>query len=383
MRRAAAVTFLPALALSLACCTGEGKFTVTGEVADAAEGTLYLEAVGMEGVQVLDSVRLTDSGKFRFRSPRPPYPDFYRLRLNNQRIHFAVDSTEQIEITASGHTFSTSYTIKGSANNEAIREISLACLDAVQALANLRKDIKARSVPDSLYEASRRHIVEAYKEVALRYIYTAPQSTAAYYALFQQADGLLLFDMYDRKDSRAFGAVATGYDLLYRDSPRARHLHNLALQSMAVTRAKRALSLDSLNVQEVTYLDIALPDVHGATVRLSETVPGKVTLINFTAYATDWSAPLNMAFHELYAAYHAQGLEIYQVSLDTDLHLWSNAAVNAPWITVIDPQSYYSKIAALYAVRRLPAFFLIDRSGNMVKRFDRVEEAEKEIKRHL
>jgi hypothetical protein len=90
-----------------------------------------------------------------------------------------------------------------------------------------------------------------------------------------------------------------------------------------------------------------------------------------------------MALHELYAAYHAQGLEIYQVSLDTDLHLWSNAAVNAPWITVIDPQSYYSKIAALYAVRRLPAFFLIDRSGNMVKRFDRVEEAEKEIKRHL
>ncbi|MDR2791165.1 MAG: AhpC/TSA family protein [Tannerellaceae bacterium] len=383
MKRSAAVSILSSLPLIFACCTGGDKFIVTGEVSDAAEGTLYLEAVGMEGVEVLDSVRLTDAGKFRFKVPRPPYPDFYRLRLNERRIHFAVDSTEEIEIRASGHTFATSYTIKGSANNEAIREISLASLDAAQSLSNLRRDIKTRKIPDSLYDASRRQIVEAYKEVALRYIYTAPQSTAAYYALFQQAEGMLLFDMYDRKDSRAFGAVATSYDLLYRDSPRARHLHNLALQSLAVTRTKRTLSLDSLNVQEVTYLDIALPDVHGATVRLSDTAPGKVVLINFTAYATDWSASLNMFLSELYAAYHANGLEIYQVSLDTDLHLWSNAAVNAPWVTVIDPQSYYSKIAALYAVRRLPAFFLLDRSGNMVKRFDRIEEAEKEIKRHL
>ena len=43
-------------------------------------------------------------------------------------------------------------------------------------------------------------------------------SAAAYFALFQQIDGLLFFDLYDKNDSKAYGAVATSFDHYYPES---------------------------------------------------------------------------------------------------------------------------------------------------------------------
>ena len=78
--------------------------------------------------------------------------------------------------------------------------------------------------------------------------------------------------------------------------------------------------------------------------------------------------------------YHDKGLEIYQISLDSDLHFWKNAASNLPWTCVRDPQSVYSQTAALYNVKQLPAIFILDRKGNLVKRVDDVKKLEADIK---
>ena len=87
-----------------------------------------------------------------------------------------------------------------------------------------------------------------------------------------------------------------------------------------------------------------------------------------------------MTLAELYAVYHSKGLEIYQVSLDDDLHFWKNAASNLPWTCVRDPQSVYSSVAALYYVRQLPALFLLDKKGNLVKRIEDLKTLEADIK---
>ena len=85
-------------------------------------------------------------------------------------------------------------------------------------------------------------------------------STAAYYALFQQIDGLLFFDLYDKKDVKVYGAVATSYDHHYPESPRAKHLHNLTLQSMKVLRAQRPFDYSNVEAKEISFLDIELPN---------------------------------------------------------------------------------------------------------------------------
>ena len=361
-------------------CNNSSDFTVKGVVAGADGQLMYLENVGISNVVTLDSIKLAPGGKFKFTEKRPEYPDFYRLRLNNQLINFAVDSTETISFVADAGTFATSYSVEGSENSKAIKAITLAQLDANQAISRLRKEYEDKMISDTTYRMKVLAAADAYKEVARKYIYSAPMSTAAYFALFQQIDGLLFFDLYDRKDVKAYGAVATSYNHTYPESPRSKHLYNLTLQSMKVLRAQRPVDYSNVETKEISFLDIELPDVRGEVVKLSTVAPGKVVLINFTAYQMEWSPALNMALGELYTKYHDQELEIYQVSLDSDFHFWRNGASNLPWVTVHDPQSVYSQVAGLYNVKQLPALFILDRKGNLVKRVEDVKKLETDVK---
>ena len=364
----------------LSACNNSSDFTVKGVVAGADGQLMYLENVGISNVVTLDSIKLAPGGKFKFTEKRPEYPDFYRLRLNNQLINFAVDSTETISFVADAGTFATSYSVEGSENSKAIKAITLAQLDANQAISRLRKEYEDKMISDTTYRMKVLAAADAYKEVARKYIYSAPMSTAAYFALFQQIDGLLFFDLYDRKDVKAYGAVATSYNHTFPESPRSKHLYNLTLQSMKVLRAQRPVDYSNVETKEISFLDIELPDVRGEVVKLSTVAPGKVVLINFTAYQTEWSPALNMALGELYTKYHDQELEIYQVSLDSDFHFWRNGASNLPWVTVHDPQSVYSQVAGLYNVKQLPALFILDRKGNLVKRVEDVKKLEADVK---
>lgn len=366
--------------LLFAACNNASEYTVKGVVSGADGQTMYLENVGVSTVQTLDSVKLTAAGKFKFTEKRPAFPDFYRLRLNNQLINFSIDSTETVSFTADAGTFATSYAVEGSENSKAIKAITLAQLDANLAINKLRKEYDSKMISDTTYQEKVLEAAEAYKDVARKYIYSAPMSAAAYFALFQQVDGLLFFDLYDQKDHKAYGAVATSFDHYYPGSPRSKHLYNLTLQSLKVIRSQRPVDLANIKTNEVSFLDVELPNVNGDVVKLSTVANGKPVVINFTAYQTEWSPALNMELADLYSKYHGQGLEIYQISLDSDLHFWRNVASKLPWDCVRDPQSVYSQVAGLYNVKQLPAIFILDSKGTLVKRVEDVKNLEADVK---
>jgi glutathione peroxidase-family protein len=361
-------------------CKNSNTFTVKGGVAGAVGQSLYLEHTGLSTATTLDSVKLKSDGKFSFKQPRPKFPDFYRLKLKNETIHFSVDSTETIIFTADSHNFATSYTVEGSENSKAFKEITLAQLDANQELRKIRESFNMNLIPDSIHQESISKVVESYKEVAKKFIFGAPMSPAAYFALFQKIDGLLFFDLYDSTDSRAFGAVATSYKAFYPENPRSKQLEDLALQSLKIARGERQRQLNLTNVNEVDYIDIELPDLKGKNIKLSDVAKGKAVLVSFTAYQTEWSSAFNIELGELFYKYKDKGFEIYQISLDNDVHFWKNAATNIPWVSVLDPQSVNSSIAATYNVRQLPALFLINNKGQLVKRIDSIETLENDVK---
>jgi peroxiredoxin len=357
-------------------CRPQQEFVVKGIVAGADEQTMYIENVGLASIEIIDSVKINASGKFTFKKPRPEYPDFYRLRLKNQTINFAIDSTETITIIADAGTFATSYTVDGSMNSEAIKEITLAQLDANHEYRRLRTEFTAGNMPDSTFQQLTLNIINDYKAVALKYIYERPMSTAAYFALFQKIDSQLLFDLYDKTDSRAYGAVATSHSYLYPNSQRAMHLNNLALQSLKLIRSERPVEI---NANEVDMLEIELPGISGKNIKLSNLAQGKVVILNFTAYQTEFSPELNQILENIYIRQHSKGLEIYQVSLDTDIHIWKNTASNLAWTCVRDPQTMYSQFAILYNVQQLPALFLLDKSGVVVKRIEEINTLENDV----
>ena len=63
-------------------CTQAPGFKVEGHIQGARDTTLYFEALALDGVEVLDSVRLSADGAFQFvYSDTTRCPEFYRLRI--------------------------------------------------------------------------------------------------------------------------------------------------------------------------------------------------------------------------------------------------------------------------------------------------------------
>ena len=73
---------LVASMLLLSSCNSKGKsFSVNGEIASADGQVLYLEHRGLGGLEIVDSVKLKENGKFSFKEEAPVNPEFYQLRL--------------------------------------------------------------------------------------------------------------------------------------------------------------------------------------------------------------------------------------------------------------------------------------------------------------
>jgi hypothetical protein len=105
-------------------------------------------------------------------------------------------------------------------------------------------------------------------------------------------------------------------------------------------------------------------------------------LLDFHVFAQNESPARILALREIYNKYHAQGLEIYQVSLDADEHFWKQQTAALPWISVRADENNNSFLT-IYNVQTLPEFFLIDRGNNLISRSQQIKDLEQDIKKLL
>ena len=374
-------------ALFLASCT-EKKFHLSGNIDNANDSLLYFENMSLNGPVTVDSVKLGKDGSFSFDEKAPENPEFYRLRIANQIINIAVDSTENITVKASYPTMSSQYDVKGSNECDKIKELALMQM-------NLQAQINALiNNPNIPYQAegdSIQRLLNAYKNtVKLQYIYKEPMRAYAYYALFQTIyvgnQTALIFDPRSRKeDVQVFAAVATSWDTYYPGSERGKNLHNIAiegLKNVRIIQAERNQTIDANKVNTSGIIEVALPDNKG-NIRKLTSLKGKVVLLDFHAFSSKGSTARIMMLRELYNKYHAQGLEIYQVSLDPDKHFWKESVSALPWICVHDENGANSAFAAQYNVQTIPTFFLIDRQNVLQKRDAQISNLDATIKSML
>ena len=372
---------LALLMLGLSACDNTPKFKVHGEISGADDKMLYLDLSGVTGVTVLDSVELGGNGSFNFAVNCPESPEFYRLRMDGKVINFAVDSMETITVHSTADKFDTEYEIEGSDNNKKIKELVLLQAELQKEVSRLAQN---RSIPAGIAQNNLNALVNNFKEKVKReYIFAAPNASYAYFALFQTLNGYMIFDPLSNKDDvKCFAAVATSMNNAYPHADRSRNLYNMVIKGMKNTRAPRqeSVEIDPEIIKETDIIDIELKDLNGNVRRLTD-LKGKVVLIDFTVYNHVQSPAHNLALREVYNKYHAQGLEIYQISLDTDEHFWKTSADNLPWVCVRDAQGAYSQYASLYNVTNLPSAFLVGRDNVLKTRMDDVKDLETEIKK--
>jgi peroxiredoxin len=366
-------------------CTQEQSFIVKGVVKNAMDSVLYLENIGISTVVALDSVKLKVDGRFMFNQKRPSIPDFYRLRIANQWINLAIDSTETIEVHADVTSgYAKGYSIEGSEDVRKIRTLTLLHLQVSEAYNRFMETFQQNPLSNEAYSSEIIKILQPYREAAQQYIYENPVSTTAYFALFQQINNLLIFDPYDEKDNRLYSGVATNWDLKYKEHPRAKQLHDITIRALQEIRRNRSPRIGNLEAKNLSYFEISLPDTRGNIIKLSDIIQKeKIILLDFTAYQTQFSPLHNMILGGLYEKYYDKGLDIFQVSLDEDLNFWQNASDNIPWYAVRDPETVYSQVAAKYNVKELPATFILNRKGEIVSRVEQDAELEKEMKKVL
>jgi peroxiredoxin len=151
------------------------------------------------------------------------------------------------------------------------------------------------------------------------------------------------------------------------------------MNNIRINDAARAQTIDASKVSSAGIIDIALRDNKGKQRKLSE-LKGKVVLLDFHVFATEDSPARILLLRELYNKYHAQGLEIYQVSIDPDEHFWKQQTAALPWINVRDDGGLQSQSLALYNVQAIPDYFLIDRGNNIVGRAQNIKDLEETIK---
>ncbi len=335
------IATLSGLVLLLAGCSGSGVTIRGGIDCGGAGKTIVAERVVPSGIRFVDSVKTDRKGNFNlFIEQKPGVPEFYTLRIaDGGSVPLLAEASEKIVVRIADST-AREYTVNGSEGS---------------ALVQQANDILALENP----------IVR--KQEAAKFISAHAGSLAAIVPLYQTAgDGSFVFAD-DAADVVYFGMVSDSLGKRYPDSPYAQALA-ADVQSFANVAAAGRLVAESMD-NEVSFPDLDLPDVLGNRRKLSD-LKGKVILLSFTAANLPELKILNRELVEIYDRHAAQGFEVYQVSLDLNKAQWigSVADQRLPWISVNDLRGGESPAVRLYNVQKIPANFLIDREGNIVRR---------------
>lgn len=368
-----------------ACKDGKSHFTVKGKIEGASDSTLYLYKRGITGADLVDSAKIGKDATFKIESESPQYPDLYVLALGKQMIHLAVDSIETIEVAGKYKGFATGYQVKGSAQSDLIRKLYLKQLEVSKTLKQLKSQLDKKEIADSTYQNRARQSTTAYREMAKEIILGNLRDLSAYYALFQQIDGYTVFDPLVKEDSRYYAAVATAWDTYHSKSPRAEHLKNYTLNTLAKRRAMEGKSPSIMEkattVDASEFYNISLPGIDERNVDL-KSFRGKTVLLDFTVYQDENAPAHNVALNKAYQKFKDSGFTIYQVSFNTPIHLWRTSANNLPWVCVREDNPN-STLAARFNIQSLPTMFLINKQGEIVKRIENKDNVSEEVAKVL
>jgi peroxiredoxin len=238
-----------------------------------------------------------------------------------------------------------------------------------------------------------KKLVDQYKDdVTKNYIFKEPMKAYSYFALFQyitvgRQSSLIFNPRENPEDVKVFGAVATSWDTYYPDSERGKNLHNIAIEGMKDQRIVQAnnqqLVIDESKVSDAGLFNITLIDNKGQQRSLTD-LKGKVVMLDFHLFSVgEESTKRIMQLRDLYNKYHAQGFEIYQISLDSNEHFWKTQTQHLPWVSVYDPDGMNSDNLMKYNVQSLPTFFLIDKNNVLQKRDVQINDIDAEIRSML
>ena len=296
-----------------ACDNAPEGYVVDGEITSATEGTIYLKRVEDKTFSIADSAQIVN-GKFTLAGQLPNGAEAYGLttsRTDNSPLLFFLENGN---VKVSVNEESKQISVEGSESDAFFRKVQdYAKADGFQI------DTLVAHHPDSpvaLYLLMKSYSW-SYDTEGLKAVRSilAPSIANSFYT--QQLD-----DLISRKERVGVGQIAP---------------------------------------------DINLPNPDGQLVSLSS-LRGKYVLLDFWA---SWCSDCRREFPEVVNAYEKlkdKNFTIYGVSLDRAKEPWVKGIeqYNLNWTHVSELKYWQSEIVNQYAIRWIPAYFLLDPDGKIL-----------------
>jgi hypothetical protein len=122
----------------LYACAPKNGYEITGELIGAKAGDkVFLEKIAGQ-MTILDSMELTDNGKFQFLGNAPDR-GVYRLIFNNEAaVDLVLDNESTVKVTVDKAKTLSDYKIEGSEASESIKKVNTILINTYNEINNLQ-----------------------------------------------------------------------------------------------------------------------------------------------------------------------------------------------------------------------------------------------------
>lgn len=352
-------------AFTFSCKKPDG-FVITGKITNAEGKYLCLEELKVASSIPVDSVQLGKDGSFKFEGSIG-YPNFYLLRLTNKNfVTLLVDTIEKIKVYGDAANFSRDYIVQGSPGSLLVQELNNKLtktkhkLDSISSRVNVFRSHEDYHTQVIKWNQELDFIKQSQIRYSTDFVQKHPFSMASVLALYQKFDD----SNYVVQDLQSLKVAASALNSFF---PKSEHVKALYANTQRLMMEEKNNKLQEYIAKNgVNSPEIILPNNNGREIALSS-LAGKIVLIQFWSALNRDSRIQNEALVELYNKYKSKGLEIYQVSVDTDRSAWISAIEKdgLSWINVGDMKGSV-KATNYYNVQSIPSNYILDKERQIV-----------------
>lgn len=354
-------------------CQKQPSAVITGTVDGRGGDSLVLMYLAYNTLEPVDTLVTDAQGAFKCKVTMPSdLPEFYYLYEGQaQRAALVLHPGDRINVGIAGGD----YSVEGSDDSQFLYDANVEFANARNEMLSLTEDyVNVASVEEQRnIRTNMGRVFVNYKRTAIAQMMEHPKSIVSAILPFRQfSDELPVFS--EHTDVLFLRQICDSLLTVYPASPYVRALNDDVKSRSNLFELSQKLE----QAETVGFPDLVMPDVNGEEQRLS-LLKGKVIILSFWSAGHPDHKMYNHNLMDLYAKYHSEGLEIYQVSLDLDKPMWASAVrtQNLPWISVNDGLGTLSPARSAYNVLQVPTLFVISRGGEVVSR-NVVEPAELE-----